>query len=113
VLSGPKVLRHYQTAGGKKPFLDWLLDIRSYKIQSIINNRLERFAEGNPGQWRSVGQGVYELKIDWGPGYRIYFGCDGVDLIILLMGGDKSTQRGDILEAHEFWGDYQRRKYGS
>jgi len=113
VLCGSKQLRYYQKVDGTKPFLEWLLRLQNPKTRSVLHNRLERFAEGNPGYWRSVGQGVFELKISWGPGYRIYFGCDGPHVIILLIGGDKSTQTRDIHEAHDFWQDYQRRTYGT
>ncbi|MFA5975152.1 MAG: type II toxin-antitoxin system RelE/ParE family toxin [Elusimicrobiota bacterium] len=61
----------------------------------------------------AVGQGVFELKIYWGPGYRVYFGCDGPHIIILLIGGEKSTQTRDIHEAQNFWQDYQWRNHGT
>lgn len=62
---------------------------------------------GNLGEWNSVGHGVYELKIDYGPGYRIYFGQEGNRLIILLCGGDKTTQQKDIKKAQEYWADWR------
>jgi putative addiction module killer protein len=113
VLSGPKELRYYQTARGTMPFWEWLLRLRDTKTRSVLLTRLERFSEGNPGHWRSVGSGVFELKIHWGPGYRIYFGCEGPHVVILLIGGDKSTQGRDIHEAQNFWQDYQRRAHGT
>jgi putative addiction module killer protein len=69
--------------------------------------RLKRLANGNPGDVRPVGKGVSELRIDTGPGYRVYFGADGDDLILLLAGGDKSTQARDIETAHELWKDWK------
>lgn len=68
--------------------------------------RLDRVERGNFGSHHSVGDGVTELVIDFGPGYRIYFGQDGKDLVILLIGGDKSSQRTDIKTAKEYWRSY-------
>jgi putative addiction module killer protein len=62
------------------------------------------------GDWRSVGDGVCELRIDYGPGYRVYYGQDGEALILLLCGGDKRTQAKDIEKAHGYWKDYKARK---
>lgn len=61
---------------------------------------------GNFGHWKSVGQGVKELKIDVGPGYRIYFGEDGEKVVVLLVGGDKTTQSNDIKLAQQYWAEY-------
>lgn len=63
-------------------------------------------AQGNLGHHRSVGHGVHELKIDFGPGYRVYFGQDGDKVVVLLIGGDKKTQAADIKRAQEYWNDY-------
>ena len=113
MLDGPKELLYYQTAGGKWPFWEWVLNLNDSKTRRTVLNRLERFAEGNPGHWRFVGQGIFELKIYWGPGYRVYFGCEGQHMIIVLIGGDKSTQEKDIYEAQKNWQDYKRRSYGA
>jgi putative addiction module killer protein len=75
------------------------------KIHGIINNRLERVARGDLGDWAPVGKGVSELRFHASPGYRVYFGQDG-DKIILLNGGSKRTQRRDITRAKDFWSDY-------
>ena len=69
--------------------------------------RLERIKLGNLGDFRSVGEGVCELRIDYGPGYRIYFGQIGNIIVIILLGGDKSTQNRDIRKAIEYWRDYR------
>ena len=69
--------------------------------------RLERIKLGNLGDFRSVGEGVCELRIDYGPGYRVYFGRIGNIIVILLLGGDKSTQNRDIKKAIEYWIDYR------
>ena len=83
--------------------------MRDPKAQYRIDLRLNRLQAGNFGDTRSVGAGVYELKIDYGPGYRVYFGQEGAKIVLLLMGGDKSTQEQDIRQAQQHWRDYRRR----
>lgn len=65
---------------------------------------------GNLGDYRSVGKGVFELRIDYGSGYRVYFGQIGSTIVLLLLGGDKSTQERDIRQAKEYWAEYERRE---
>jgi putative addiction module killer protein len=65
---------------------------------------------GNIGDSPSVGDGVFELRVDYGPGYRIYFGHEGKRIILLLLGGDKTTQERDIVQAKKFLNDYKRRR---
>ena len=72
--------------------------------------RLERLETGNFGDCKGVGGGVSELRIDWGPGYRVYFGCDGQTVIVLLCGGDKRKQDADIRKAVELWQEFVDRK---
>lgn len=102
----PRELLFYETKNGKCPFEDWLNGLRDVASRAIIRNRLNRVRLGNLGNTRSLGNGVWELKIDFGPGYRIYYGEDGPRIVILLLGGDKSTQGRDIETAKEFWEDY-------
>jgi putative addiction module killer protein len=106
----PREIQNYLTADGKSPFEDWLDSLRDMKAISKINNRLRRVKLGNFGDYRSVGEGVCELRIDHGPGYRVYFGQVGTTIILLLCGGDKSTQTQDIRKAQEYWRDYERRE---
>ena len=88
------------------PARDWLEGIEiDRKVYGILMNRLDRVAAGNFGDCRPVGEGVSELRIDFGPGYRIYYALDG-ELIILLFGGTKKTQASDITKAKHFWSDY-------
>jgi putative addiction module killer protein len=80
-------------------FARWLDDLRDLRARARIQVRIERLAAGNPGDVRPVGEGVSELRIDYGPGYRVYFRRHGRELIILLAGGDKSSQTKDIKAA--------------
>ena len=81
------------------PFLQWLDDLRDIQARARVQARIERLAAGNPGDVEPVGEGVSELRINYGPGYRVYFKQRGQELIILLAGGDKSTQAKDIKAA--------------
>lgn len=109
---GPKEIREYLTAAGRSPFGEWLRSLKDVRARAKIRVRLDRLSVGNPGDCKPVGGGVQELRVDFGPGYRVYLGQDGASLILLLCGGDKSTQAKDIEAAHEFWVDYKRRKSG-
>lgn len=82
-----------------KKYAQWLDGLRDIKARARIQARVERLATGNSGDVKPVGEGVSELRIDYGPGYRIYFTKRGRELVILLAGGDKSTQTGDIKTA--------------
>lgn len=103
----PKQVEVYETPEGRQPFNEWLDSLKNKRTVSIITKRLERVKLGNLGDIRSVGKGVYELKIDYGAGYRIYFGQIGNTIIILLSAGDKSTQDKDITQAQEYWENYR------
>lgn len=83
-------------------FARWLDDLRDLRARARVQTRIERLAAGNPGDVEPVGEGVSELRINYGPGYRVYFKKRGRDLIILLAGGDKSTQAKDIKAALRF-----------
>jgi len=80
-------------------FARWLDELRDIKARARILVRLDRLAEGNPGDVKPVGEGVSELRIDYGPGYRVYYKKQGRTIIILLSGGDKRTQKRDIARA--------------
>lgn len=77
----------------------WLRDLRDVRAAVRIQVRLDRMAAGNPGDVKPVGEGVSEMRIDYGPGYRVYFMRHGLRVIVLLCGGDKSTQDKDIAQA--------------
>ena len=88
-------------------FNDWLRGLRDLKARARIDMRIKRLADGNPGDVRPVGQGVSELRLNFGPGYRVYYAAHGDELILLLAGGDKSTQESDIEEALALWRDWK------
>ena len=106
----PKKVRIYITIDRKRPFKEWLKSLKDIKAVTKIERRLERLEKGNEGDVRSVGNGVSELRIDYGPGYRVYFGQLGAKIVLLLCGGDKSTQAQDLKKAQEYWSDYRRRE---
>ena len=103
-------VREYLTADGRRPFADWLAALRDPLANRSIVARIVRMQAGNRGDWKAVGEGVFELRIDAGPGYRLYCGQDGPALILLLCAGDKRTQPKDIQRAHDYWNDYQARR---
>ena len=82
-------------------FASWLGDLRDSTARARIVTRIRRMELGNPGDAKSVGEGVSEMRIPYGPGYRVYFTRQGDEVVILLSGGDKSTQRSDIAAAHQ------------
>ena len=99
----------YERKDGKRPFAEWWRWLDSqvrYKIQEAV----ERMRNGNFSNAKPVGQGVSEYRLNFGPGYRIYFGMDGEKLVILLGGGTKKRQRNDIEKAKELWKEYKSRK---
>lgn len=96
--------------GGNSPFQDWFNGLSDKRARAALLTRIARVPLGNIGDSNSVGEGVNELRVHYGPGLRLYFGRDGDTLVLLLNGGDKSTQRRDIQRAKEYWHDYQRRK---
>ena len=105
-----KYLCIYRTKDKKEPFTDWLRHLKDQRAKQLIQARLARLRLGNLGYCKSVGNGVFELKLDFGPGYRIYIGQDGSQIVILLCGGDKSSQDADIKKARTYWQDYKRKK---
>lgn len=103
-----KEVRTYLRPDGTCPFNDWLESLRDRQTRARIRARINRVRLGNFGDCKSVGRGVSELRIDYGPGYRVYFGIAGTKLVILLCGGDKTSQSGDIRKAIEYWEDYKK-----
>ena len=105
--TGPRDVRVYVRADGKVPFSDWLESLRDRRAAVRVWARVARLRLGNLGDHRWVGDGVWELRIHVGPGFRVYFGQVGLRLVLLLCGGDKSSQREDIDEAKTCWADYK------
>jgi putative addiction module killer protein len=101
----PKEIRIYETEDGRAPFSEWM-DLQGAPICGKVMARRERVELGNLGDHRGVGGGVFGLRVDSGPGYRIYFGMDGVELVVLLIGGTKKTQERDIVTAKQYWRNY-------
>ena len=97
----------YQTSDGECPFDEWLTSLRDSRAVDKIILRIRRVEQGNLGDYKSVGKGVCELRIDYGGGYRIYFGQIGNTIVVLLGGGDKTDRERDILKAHQYWEDYR------
>lgn len=104
-----KQVKLYKTERNKVPYKEWMKRLGSGKTRGRIDARIAKVRLGNLGDSKPVGGGVTELRLDFGPGYRIYIGKDGESVIILLCGGDKSTQEGDIKTAKEYWADYEAR----
>ncbi len=92
--------------GQSTPFSDWLASLKDARAIGIVRARLNRIRLGNFGDCKSVGGGVEELRIDFGPGYRIYYGRQGPLVVVLLCGGDKGSQARDIVTARKYWKEY-------
>jgi len=108
--NAPQAVLVYVRSDGSTPFDVWLAGLRDVKARATIRARMDRFETGIFGDCKPVGKGVSEMRIDVGPGYRVYFGRHGQKVVILLCAGDKSSQRKDIIKALEFWTDYRRRE---
>lgn len=102
-------LQEYETGAGRVPFRDWIQSLRDETARFRIRTRLDRMQLGHFGDCKPVGQGVFEARFHFGPGYRVYFSHRGNKLIILFCGGDKDSQQRDIQTAHAYWWDYKRR----
>jgi putative addiction module killer protein len=105
----PRTINFYQIPNGHEPFRRWFLSIRDTRIRRRIQARLTSVRAGNLGDHRSVGDGVWELRLDFGPGYRIYYGEVDNTIVLLLCGGDKSSQQRDIERAKNYWIEYKER----
>ena len=104
----PITIYYYQTSAGRCFFKEWLNSLDE-RVQQIVDTRLVRVRRGLFGDAKLLGDGIWELKLDIGPGYRIYYGQDGKTIIILLHAGQKKGQSTDIDTAKELWVDYLRR----
>ena len=102
-------IRHYLTTDEKDIYLDWLRKLRDVTAKIAVNRRVNRIELGNFGDHKFCRDGVWELRIDVGAGYRVYYAVAGQEIVLLLCGGDKRTQNADIDRACEYWKDWQRR----
>jgi putative addiction module killer protein len=102
-------LLEYITEDGNNPFHEWLASLKDRAARARIRVRLNRVRLGNFGDCKPVGKGVNELRVDYGPGYRVYYGKSGSTIVILLCGGSKKAQSKDIQLAQAYWADFQRR----
>ena len=100
----------YEQGQGQRPFETWFDGLRDKRAQARMIARLGQVQAGTLGDCKPVGEGVLELRIDVGAGYRIYCGRHGATLVILLCGGDKASQSKDVERAKEFWADWKRRQ---
>jgi putative addiction module killer protein len=104
-----KQVEVYLDKDGKAPFSIWINGLTDLKGRAKIRERIARLRLGNMGDCERVGEGVFELRIHYGPGYRVYFGQDGNRIVVLILGGAKKTQKKDIKAAKILWKDYKER----
>lgn len=100
---------HYRTVEGRFPYREWVESIADKKSRAAVLARVDRLAFGAFGDWKSAGEGVFELRLHLGPGYRVYFGRKDKAVVILLCGGEKRSQNSDIRQAKKYWKDYETR----
>jgi putative addiction module killer protein len=106
-----KELRIYRTKDGNEPFVEWIEALKDMAGRAHITNRLNRVTLGNYGDCKLVGGGVYEIRIHYGPGYRVYFSEQENTILLLLLGGNKRTQSKDIKKAKQFLTAFRESHY--
>lgn len=99
----------YLTETGRDPLKEWLASLADRQARARVLVRIQRMAAGNFGDCKAINEGVWELRIDHGPGYRVYYARAGAKLLLLLIGGDKRKQQADIDIALTYWNDWNRR----
>jgi putative addiction module killer protein len=102
-------LRHYVDLAGQDLFIQWLDNLKDRQAQARVAVRLTRLENGNFGDCKPIGEGIWELRVDWGPGYRVYYAMEGKHVVLLCDGGDKRTQDADIARAIERWKEWKKR----
>ena len=100
----------YLRSNGQDPYALWLAALADRQARARVLVRVGRMAAGNFGDCKPIAEGVWELRIDWGPGYRVYYAQAGKRLVLLLTGGDKRSQQADIATALTYWRDWQQRR---
>ena len=107
MISRKWIIEKYETAEGRILFDEWFESL-SEDLQARVDARLDRVSLGNFGDWKAVGGGVEEFRFFFGPGYRVYFGRASGQVVLLLCGGDKSTQKKDVKRAQMLWREFLR-----
>jgi putative addiction module killer protein len=102
-------IQTYQWPDGSEPYAVWLAGLADKQARARVLVRVLRMGAGNFGDCKPLAGGVWELRIDWGPGYRVYYAQAGQRLVLLLVGGDKRRQQADITTAMKYWKDWQER----
>ena len=102
-------IREYVSRDGKAIFTEWWRKLRDPQARDRIHIHIDRLTLGNTGDSKSLGNGIHELRIHYGPGYRVYYGKTGKRIILLLCGGNKASQQQDVKRAKHYWEDYRRR----
>jgi putative addiction module killer protein len=102
-------VRRYLTRSGQDVFGEWLMGLKDARARAKVAARIARLAAGNFGDCKPLRDGVWELRIDWGPGYRVYYAMAERLCVLLLCGGDKRKQAADIQRAVQYWNDYKQR----
>jgi putative addiction module killer protein len=105
----PRTVRIYTTPDGRRPFEEWVDSLNDTKTQTKILDRIPRLRHGNFGDYRQLTGDLYELRVHYGAGYRIYVGTIDSETVLLLWGGSKRTQRRDIQRAKQYWDEFKRR----
>ena len=109
-MAGPlNIVDFYKDERGRRPYLEWLSRLRDQEAVRMVETAVEKLQRQPPKGIKGVGAGVRELRVHYGPGYRVYYGQQGKRLYLLLCGGDKSSQRRDIARAKAYWQDHKRR----
>ena len=104
----PKEVIIYANEDSSEPFTDWLNTLKDKQVVKRIQTRILRIEQGNYGDYKSLKDGVLELRFMFGSGYRVYFAEDDDRLVLLLLGGDKSSQKQDIEQAKIYWKEYKK-----
>ena len=102
-------INEYTDEQGKSPYAEWLSNLRDARAKAKILMRVDKMELGLFGDVEPIGEGLSELRIHYGPGYRVYYGKEGKQVYLLLCGGDKSSQSKDIKQAKAYWKDHKRR----
>jgi putative addiction module killer protein len=97
----------YSDRCGKEPYTNWIDSLKDPTTKARIEQRISRMENGNFGDHASVGMGVWELRLDFGPGYRVYYALENAQIVILLCAGNKKTQQKDIDQAQVYWAEYK------